>query len=229
VVPNHGTRITPEFSYGLSRDFEAGLYLPLVQRDGDGDWHLVGAKPGSSGYRSSSARTASAGTRRQRRTLARRQALLGLALADRASADIGYKAREWHFAFNPIWTGPVRWPAELGADVRAERQARQGVWKGISLGGEYYSDMGKIGHVLPWNQQDNRIYGVIDFDMAPVVFNFGVGRGITDAADKWDREGDHRGAAAGKAEVAHGFDMAQLPKPVGSEVLASTVKKPLTA
>jgi len=57
--------------------------------------------------------------------------------------------------------------------------------RGISLGGEYYSDMGKIGHVLPWNQQDNRIYGVIDFDMAPVVFNFGVGRGITDAADKW--------------------------------------------
>jgi hypothetical protein len=59
------------------------------------------------------------------------------------------------------------------------------VLKGISLGGEYYSDLGKIAHMEPWNKQDNRIYGTIDVDLKPLAFNFGVGRGLTDASDKW--------------------------------------------
>jgi len=35
ITPQHGLRLTPEFSYGLSHDFEAGLYVPL-ERTGDG-------------------------------------------------------------------------------------------------------------------------------------------------------------------------------------------------
>ena len=30
ITTHHGLRVTPEFSYGLSHDFEAGLYLPTV-------------------------------------------------------------------------------------------------------------------------------------------------------------------------------------------------------
>ena len=37
----------------------------------------------------------------------------------------------------------------------------------------------------PWNKQDNRIYGTIDVDLKPLAFNFGVGRGLTEASDKW--------------------------------------------
>lgn len=29
VVPDHGWRLTPELSYGLSQSLEVGLYLPL--------------------------------------------------------------------------------------------------------------------------------------------------------------------------------------------------------
>src|SRR4051812_44966973 len=36
IVPHHGIRFTPEFSYGLSRDFEAGLYTPMHLAPGGG-------------------------------------------------------------------------------------------------------------------------------------------------------------------------------------------------
>jgi hypothetical protein len=35
VTTHRGLRMTPEFSYGLPHDFEAGLYLPLVAKGGD--------------------------------------------------------------------------------------------------------------------------------------------------------------------------------------------------
>jgi len=43
IVPRHGLRVTPELSFGLSRDFEAGPYLPLHRAAG-GTIDLPGAK-----------------------------------------------------------------------------------------------------------------------------------------------------------------------------------------
>ena len=46
-IPRHGFRLTPEFSYGINKDFEAGMYLPTV-RDADGsDAAAVAAEVGS--------------------------------------------------------------------------------------------------------------------------------------------------------------------------------------
>ena len=188
VVPNHGLRITPEFSYGVSKDFELGLYAPLAQRDGDGDWHLVGTKlrmkylPWQLGegqtegwYGGANMELSRVG---KRFSESRWQTEL--------RPIMGFYKSDWHFAFNPI----VGWDLSDGLQsfeptfLPSTKLVKE-VTKGISLGAEYYSDMGKIGHILPWNQQDNRVYAVIDYDMAPVVFNFGIGRGITDASDKW--------------------------------------------
>src|SRR3954454_21889370 len=35
VTPHHGLRITPEFSYGLTKTLEAGLYIPTNHSAGD--------------------------------------------------------------------------------------------------------------------------------------------------------------------------------------------------
>jgi len=43
VPPQHSLRITPEFSFGMSHDFDWGLYLPTV-RNADGTFYLSGAK-----------------------------------------------------------------------------------------------------------------------------------------------------------------------------------------
>ena len=42
-IPRHGFRLTPEFSYGINKDFEAGMYLPTV-RDADGSFSASGGK-----------------------------------------------------------------------------------------------------------------------------------------------------------------------------------------
>jgi hypothetical protein len=98
----------------------------------------------------------------------------------------GYKGKDWLFSLNPIldWDlsdGLQSWEPTIVPSVKLSKE----VAKGLSIGAEYYSDMGKLAHIEPWNKQDNRIYGTIDVDMKPLVFNFGVGYGLTEAADRW--------------------------------------------
>ena len=186
VPSNHGVRFTPEFSYGLSRDWEAGLYLPFIRGE-NGDFNLAGAKlrlkylpfqlgeDGVGWYGGANAELSRVGRRYSESRW-----------TSELRPIIGYKSKDWHFAFNPIldWDlsdGFQSWDPTFVPSVKLMKE----VWKGISLGAEYYSDMGKLSHLSSWNQQDNRIYAVMDYDMAPLVFNFGVGRGITDASDKW--------------------------------------------
>jgi hypothetical protein len=99
---------------------------------------------------------------------------------------IGYKGKDWLFAFDPI----------LECDLSNALQSREPTFtpsvkltrevsKGLSAGVEYYSDLGRIGQIEPWDKQDNRIYGIIDVDMKPLQFNFGVGYGVTEASDRW--------------------------------------------
>ena len=187
VITNHGVRVTPEFSYGLRSDLEVGAYLPLMQLDGDGNFHLVGAKlrlkylpfqvpeGGSGWYGGANTELSYVG---HKFSQSRWQTEL--------RPIIGYKTSEWHFAFNPIldWDlsdGFQDWDPTFVPSARLMRE----VGKGLAVGVEYYSDMGKLGHLLPWNEQDNRVYAVLDVDMAPWVFSLGVGRGLTEASDRW--------------------------------------------
>ena len=42
-----------------------------------------------------------------------------------------------------------------------------------------------LAHIAPLEQEDQRLYAVVDVDMKPYVFNFGVGYGFTRQADAW--------------------------------------------
>ena len=186
ITNNHGFRFTPEFSYGLTSDVELGLYLPMLV-DGAGDYHFVGVK-----YRlkwvpirpndDAEGWFLGANTELSR---------VGYKFSESPWTTelrpiIGYKGKDWLFAFNPIldWdlsNGLASWDPTFVPSVKFNRE----VVKDISLGAEYYSDMGKLGHIEPWDKQDNRLYATLDVDMKPLVFNFGVGRGLTEASDKW--------------------------------------------
>ncbi len=71
------------------------------------------------------------------------------------------------------------------ADFTASFKVSHKVFEGLSAGVEYYGDLGRFAHIAAWEQQDQRLYAVIDVDMKPYVFNFGVGRGFTEQADAW--------------------------------------------
>ena len=185
-IPRHGLRLTPEFSYGINKDLEAGLYLPTV-READGSFSASGAKlrlkwlpvkpaEDNPGYY--------AGVN------------VELARVDKRYSDSpvssevrfisGYRADNWLLGFNPI----LGWDLSPGyrnggPDMVMGFKAAHDVAPGIALGAEYYSSVGKLNHPLPHSLQDNTLYLVMDFDRKPLAFNVGVGRGMTGATDQW--------------------------------------------
>jgi hypothetical protein len=186
ITNHHGFRFTPEFSYGVTSDVELGLYLPMLT-DANGDYHFVGVKyrlkwlpvrpkeDGEGWFFGTNSELSRVGYK-----------FSASPWTTELRPIIGYKGKNWLFAYNPIldWdlsNKPRSWEPTFVPSVKLSRE----MFKGISLGAEYYSDLGRIAHIEPWDKQDNRIYGVIDVDMKPLVFSFGIGRGLTEASDKW--------------------------------------------
>ena len=53
------------------------------------------------------------------------------------------------------------------------------------MGGEYYAELGKVNRFLPRSEQSHTLYAAIDVDRGPIPFNFGIGRGLNGATDRW--------------------------------------------
>jgi len=51
-----------------------------------------------------------------------------------------------------------------------------------TVGIEHFSNLGPIGHVLPWNQQMQTLYAVADTRFMGLELSFGVGYGLTNAS-----------------------------------------------
>lgn len=186
ITPHHGLRLTPEFSYGLSRTFEAGLYLPL-EHTGDGADDLAGAKlrlkwlpvqpdEKTGGW--------FAGANCELSWLQRRFEEHHWSMELRTM--LGYRTSEWLLAANPVfgWTlaGPDR---AARPEFELQLKAARRIAPGISFGPEYYADFGLLGRALPAAAQDHVLYAAFDVDLKPWIFNFGLGRGLTAAADRW--------------------------------------------
>ena len=166
---------------------ELGLYLPMLI-DGSGDYHFVGVKyrlkwlpvrpkdDGEGWFLGANTELSRVGYKFSESPW-----------TTELRPIIGYKGKDWLFAFNPI----LDWDlsnglAELGARPSSRASSSTARWSKASRSAPSTTPIiGKIGHIEPWDKQDNRIYGTIDVDMKPLVFNFGVGRGLTEASDKW--------------------------------------------
>jgi hypothetical protein len=185
LPPQHGLRITPEFSYGLSRDVELGLYLPTVL-DPQGRYDLAGLKLRLKWLplQPQDGQGAFGGVNVELSRLAQRYS------ESRSTAEarfiVGWRSPQWLVALNPTLGFDLsdglagqRPGFDLGLKV-----ARQ-VGGGVAAGVEYYAAPGALGRTLPWQQQDQRIYLALDVDRKPWVFNVGIGRGLTTASDRW--------------------------------------------
>jgi hypothetical protein len=186
VVPNHGLRLTPEFSYGLTRAWEAGLYVP-TSFDSSGNGSVAGWKlrlkwlplhgdEGEAGW--------FAGANGELANLEDRYS------ASREAFELrtifGYRAPEWLVAVNPVFSHDLSPGYRAGApDFSLGVKATHAVAGKVSVGAEYYSEMGTISHILPLSEQANTIFGVVDAQLGSWGLNFGIGRGLTGSADKW--------------------------------------------
>ena len=186
-LTNGGLRVSPEFAYGITKDFEAGFYVPEYVVDKNGNVHYAGSKirfkylpvqPNETlgGYFLG----ANLELSKLERSIYEPTVQAELRLIG------GFKASEWLIAINPVFD----WQLDKGyghatPDFNYSIRVTRKITETFGIGAEYYSDLGPLSQPYSWNQQDNRIYGVIDIDMKPLVLNLGVGYGITDAADRW--------------------------------------------
>jgi hypothetical protein len=182
----HGVRFMPEIAYGLGHNAELGLHLPTVLEPG-GRYSLAGARlrmkwvgwaPAKGSAGSFGGLNIEFSRIRQRFEEHRNGTELKL--------FGGWEGGSWLAAVNfniasPL-SGPERserpraaWSAKLSRELR----------HGLALGTELYAGTGPLGRPDPRHEQDQRLYLTVDTDVAGWEVNAGIGRGLTDGADKW--------------------------------------------
>jgi len=186
VTPAHGWRVTPEFSYGLTRTWELGLYIPTnFQSSGRYDvaggklrvkWLPVRAPEGErGGYLGANVELS-----REKQRFSESPWTTELRIM------AGYRGSDWLIGLNPVlgWNlspGYRNGSPDFGAALKLSRDIRHGLAAGL----EYYAGLGTTRDVLPLSEQSHTLYAVVDADFGGWTLNLGVGRGLTDAADRY--------------------------------------------
>jgi hypothetical protein len=174
--PLHRVRITPEWSYGASKNVELGLYLPLATFEGNGRVQAAGIKgrikwlaPHADGQDWFWGLNLEVG--RVNHTLD----------VNPWNAELkgfwGVRKGPVTFAMNANldWTlsGPAPSPASLDIDAKLAVTVR----KGLDLGVETYNGFGPFKDLGQFGQEDQTIYGAADLTLGKWDLNLGVGHG----------------------------------------------------
>jgi len=97
----------------------------------------------------------------------------------------GFRKGLWLFAVNPNldwgFSGSTSSPVALSIDTKLSYK----VWADYALGIEAYNDLGTLNNLGHLSQQSEVLYGVVDAEIKYFDLNFGVGRGVTPASDRW--------------------------------------------
>lgn len=181
--PDHVYRLTPEFSYGLTKNFELGAYV-LTSRDANNTLNVNGAK----------LRLKYIATKAENQAYFWGANLEVGSVANRISQNpmgaelkgiYGYRTGLWTFAVNQNidWfvNGPVSMPATFEIDTKVAYKIRPD----YSVGFESYNGMGSINRQVSTNQQIQELFAVVDTSVDGWDFNFGIGRGFSTFSDKW--------------------------------------------
>ncbi len=89
----------------------------------------------------------------------------------------------WLFVFNPILDQPLAGSdAAQGPSFQPAAKAARTVGP-LALGFEYYATLGPLTAILPWSQQQQQIFEVLDVvGIEGFELNFGVGEGLTESS-----------------------------------------------
>lgn len=180
---HHMLQFTPEFSYGVTKTWEAGLYLPLAL-DPDGNFYNNGLRlrmkyiaPREEGERFFWGLNTEFGYSARRVS----ESYWGMELRP----IFGYRDDDWLVSFNPILN------LELSENVSRAPQFEPGlkithkVAEGTHAGLEYYGEYGPLRQLLPTDQRVHALYAVMDVERKDFDINFGIGYGSRENPDKW--------------------------------------------
>jgi hypothetical protein len=181
ALPNRGTvNGTPELAYGVTPAYEIGLYLPFAARD---DRFYSGGFKLRNLFVTPNA--------------ADRNVFYGLN-TELSWAPQRFSRSAWNVEFRPIlglrrgaWelvTNPIIGLGIGGHQASAFLPANRiayAVRDDLGFGIETYSDFGSPGRFASPSNQAHQIFAVTDFRLGWLDVNFGIGRGLTPASDRW--------------------------------------------
>lgn len=179
---DHSSRVTPEFSYGLSKTWELGAYLPMLQTSG-GTRYVEGTKVRAKYMAPNEGDSFYWGINQELGWVSMRSAEQHWNLEIRPI--FGYRTGKWNLTVNPIVEFELSGPNRENPDFSPAFRASYALAQNLSLGLEHYAGLGKLEHISPYGQQSQNTYLVVDSEVAGYAINFGVGRGWNGSSDRW--------------------------------------------
>ena len=180
VVADGSWNGVPEWAYGVTRWFEAGLYLPLYTLDKKQGWGLNGFK----------LRTLFATPDADHRAF-----FYGSNLEFSFNAERWDPTRftseirpilGWHLNRIDIVVNPILDTAYDGLgnlEFAPSARVAYRAFGSCALAIEEYADFGPLEGLHSADQQVHQLYGVVDGRLGTVELEFGAGAGLTDASD----------------------------------------------
>jgi hypothetical protein len=180
LVPNHTLNGVPEWAYGVTDWFEAGLYLPLYSVASNSGAQLNGFK------------------------------LRALFVEPDAADKSFFYGINFEFSYNAKHWDPDRYTSEIrpiigwrfGKVDLIVNPILDNSWKGFSaldfapstrlawnfsnawaVAAEEYADFGPLKHFYSGDQQSHQLFAVVDYSGAPMDIEAGLGFGLTPASD----------------------------------------------
>jgi hypothetical protein len=181
LTPHDALNATPEFAWGLTEWFELGLYIPWAI-DAEGRFLSNGAKIRTLFVTpNADKKSFFYGLNFEYDYTTPRFSQTRFAMEIRPI--IGWRNPQWEFIVNPIVD--IGFGSRGDIDfVPAARLARK-INEELSLGVEYYTDLGRPGSFFPFEQQAHQLFAVVDFKVGVVDVDFGIGYGLTEGSDRW--------------------------------------------
>jgi hypothetical protein len=180
LVPDHTLNGVPEWAFGVTDWFEAGLYAPLYSIESDGNVKFNGVKL--------------------------RALFVSPHAADRSffygiNFEFSYNSTDWDrkrftseirpiigwhlgrvdLIFNPILDNSYEGVSRL--DFAPSTRVAYHVSNDWAVALEEYDDFGPLRHFYSSSQQSHQLFAVVDYNGDPVTVETGIGFGMTPASD----------------------------------------------
>jgi hypothetical protein len=174
-------QIMPEYSYGIRQNWELSFQLPLAIDQGSS---------GSDGYRAELQYVAphdedegfywGFNVEFARNARSGEEPFWSAELIP----ILGYRGGRWHFVANPGLDKQLSGSSRATNFQPAAKLAYQAAgWN--SLGLEYYFEAGPLGNLSSRGDQSRVLYFAWDGKIGKSDLNLGIGRGFTEASDRW--------------------------------------------
>lgn len=183
IASNHRFQATPEFSYGISKSLEAGLYVPTAVSS-DGDFYATGLRPRLKYIHQPDTPSIffwGLNTEFGYSSLKVTDTMWGMELRP----IMGIRTDKWLVSFNPIIDIPLSKGGIHDAAFEPSLKVMRRVNEDLELGIEHYTGLGAMNNLQGFKNQEHTTYVAADFKAKGMEVNFAVGHGYQKAEDDW--------------------------------------------